>query len=106
MMNGFRVDDSALSAHGDAVEALTARLRTAAAAGSPLGLGAYGVIGQVFAAKAVDAANTTARSVARLAEGAGMIGDGVRATTWAYREAERRAAAPFHTLGAGGKDSG
>jgi hypothetical protein len=96
-MDGFRVDDGALSRHAQDVDALTARLRNAAGAGTPLGLDAYGVIGQVFAAAAVDAAATASRSVAQLAEGGQAIGDGVRAAVRDYQEAERRVAAPFGT---------
>jgi hypothetical protein len=106
MMDGFRVDHGVLAVHGEAIVALATRLRTAAAAGSPLGLGAYGVIGQVFATTAVDAAATTAQSVARLADGAGVLGEGVRATLREYQEAERRAMAPFRVLDGGGEGSG
>ncbi|TQM38072.1 hypothetical protein [Pseudonocardia cypriaca] len=94
-MDGFRFDDGVLSRHGQEVDALTARLRNASGAGSPLGLEAYGVIGQVFAAAAVDATATASRSVAELAEGGRAIGDGVRAVVRDYQEAERRVAAPF-----------
>ena len=96
-MDRIRLDDAVLSRHAQDLDALAARLRTAAAAGTPLGLEAYGVIGRVFAAAAVDATATTSRSVAGLAEGAQAIGDGVRATVRAYQEAERRIAAPFGT---------
>lgn len=94
-MDGFRLDDGALSQHARDVDALTARLRNAAGAGTPLGLDAYGVIGQVFAVAAVDAAAIASRSVAELAEGGQAIGDGVRAAVHDYQEAERRIAAPF-----------
>jgi hypothetical protein len=94
-MDGFRVDDGVLSQHAREVDALTARLRNAAGAGTPLGLGAYGLIGQVFAVAAVDAAATASRSVAELADGGQAFGDGVRAAIRDYQEAERRVAAPF-----------
>jgi hypothetical protein len=94
-MDGFRVDDGVLSLHAQDVDALTARLRNASAAGTPLGLAAYGVIGQVFAVAAVDAAATASASVAQLAEGGQALGDGVRAAVRDYQEAERRVAAPF-----------
>ncbi|QYN34312.1 hypothetical protein K1T35_38810 [Pseudonocardia sp. DSM 110487] len=94
-MDGFRVDDGVLSEHAREVDALTARLRNAAGAGTPLGLGAYGVIGQVFAVSAVDAAATASQSVAELADGGQAFGDGVRAAVRDYQEAERRVAAPF-----------
>jgi hypothetical protein len=95
-MDGFRFDDGPLSRHVQDVDSYTARLRTAADAGRPLGLGAYGLIGQVFAAAAVDATATASQSVAELAAGAQALGDGVRATVRDYQEAERRVAAPFH----------
>jgi hypothetical protein len=96
-MDGFRFDDAVLSRHAESLDALTARLQNAAGAGTPLGLGAYGLIGQVFAAAAVDAAATTSRSVAQLAEGGQALGDGVRAAIRDYQEAERSVAAPFGT---------
>jgi hypothetical protein len=94
-MDGFRFDDVPVARHAQDVDALTARLRTAADAGRPLGLEAYGLIGQVFAAAAVDATATASRSVAQLADGAQALGDGVRATVRDYQEAEQRVAAPF-----------
>jgi hypothetical protein len=102
-MDGFRVDDTILSRHAEDVDALTARMRNAAGAGTPLGLGAYGVIGQVFAVAAVDATATASRSVAQLAEGAQALGDGVRATIRDYQEAERRVATPFGGSRLGGR---
>jgi hypothetical protein len=94
--DGFRVDDAALAAHGDTVDALAARLRTAAGAAAPLGTAAYGVVGQVFAVAVVGATATASRSVARLADDAGALGAAVRVTGAGYRDAEQRAAAPFH----------
>lgn len=94
-MDGFRFDDAALSRHAQEVDALAVRLRPAADAGRPLGLAAYGVIGQVFAAAAVEATATASRSVAELAAGARALAGGVRATVRDYQEVERRVAAPF-----------
>jgi hypothetical protein len=96
-MDGFRVDDAALGRHAVEIDELTARMRTAARAGAPLGLGAYGLVGQLFAAAAAEATAATSRSVARLAEGAHGLGDGVRATLRGYLDAERRAASRFGT---------
>ena len=95
-MDGFRFDGGLLSQHAQDVDTFTARLRNAADGGRPLDLGAYGLIGQVFAAAAVDATATASRSVAELAAGAQALGEGVRATVRDYQEAERRVAAPFH----------
>jgi hypothetical protein len=94
-MDGFRYDDGPLSRHAQEVDAFTARMRNAAGAGTPLGLEAYGVIGQVFALAAVDATATASRSVAQLAEGTQAFGDGVRATVRDYQETEQRVSAPF-----------
>lgn len=97
-MHGFRFEEGDLSRHAREVDALTARLRTAAAAGTPLDLGAYGVIGRVFAVAAVDAAATASRSVGGLADGSRGLGEGVRAAVHEYLEAERRAAAALRGI--------
>jgi hypothetical protein len=94
-MDGFRFDDGLLSQHAQDVDTFTARLRNAADAGRPLDLGAYGLIGQVFAASAIEATATASRSVAEIAEGGQALGDGVRATVRDYQEVERRIAEPF-----------
>ncbi|GAA0918596.1 hypothetical protein [Pseudonocardia zijingensis] len=97
-MEGFRFEEDDLSRHAREVDALTARLRTAGGAGTPLDLGAYGVIGRVFAVAVVDAAGEASRSVGRLADGSRALGDGVRAAVHEYLEAERRAAAPLRGI--------
>jgi len=102
-MDGFRVDDAALAAHAADADRLAERVRRAADAGTPLALGAYGLVGQVFAVAAVDAAAAVSRSVARLADTAHGLGDGVRTGLEGYRDAERRAANAFGPAGEGGR---
>lgn len=102
-MDGFRVDDAAVSEHASVIDALTGRVRTAAAAGTPLGADAYGVVGRVFAVSAQAAASRSEQSLTQLAGCADRIGEDLRATLHRYREAERRAAALFRTEPEGGQ---
>jgi hypothetical protein len=88
MSDGFEVDAVVLHAHAGQVDALAARMRTAAAAARPLDLDAYGLIGQVFAGAASEAARAGSVVVAGLAEQAEAIADGVRASGAAYRGIE------------------
>lgn len=101
-MDGFRIDDTALGAHAGEVDRLAERMRMASRAGAPLGLHAYGLVGQVFAVAAGAATRTASRSVARLAAGAQCHGDGVRATVRGYLDAERGAAGRFGAGRGGG----
>jgi hypothetical protein len=93
MTAGFEVDDAVLHAHAGQVDALAARMRAVAAAARPLDPAAYGVIGQVFAGAASEAARAGSVVVAALAEQAGAIAHGVRASGAAYREIEDGTAA-------------
>jgi Excreted virulence factor EspC, type VII ESX diderm len=95
MTDGFEVDDVALHTHAAQVDALAARMRAVAAAARPLDLDAYGQIGQVFAGAASEAARAGSLAVGSLAEQARAIADGVRATSEAYRAAERRTTTCF-----------
>jgi hypothetical protein len=95
MTGGFEVDDGVLHAHAGQVDALAARMRAVAAAARPLDPAAYGVIGQVFAGAASEAARAGSVVVTALAEQAGSIADGVRASAAAYRELEHGTAAGF-----------
>ena len=96
-MDGFRVDVTTLGAHAGDVDRLAERMRRASRAGAPLGLHAYGLVGQVFAVAADAAARTASQAVARLADAAQGHGDGVRATARGYLDAERGAATTFGT---------
>ncbi len=98
MNGGFSVDLAGLDVHAQEVDKLAERMRLAAAAGRPLGLAAYGVVGQIFALAAMDATDIGSASVGRVATTAQQIGDGVRATRDAYRDVEDSAAATFRGL--------
>lgn len=98
MSDGFRVDDAALAAHGRAVDALAERVRAAAAAGRPLDLDAYGLVGRVFAGSATEAAAAGSAAVGRLAERVTAAAHGVTATREAYRRVEAGAAERFRDL--------
>jgi hypothetical protein len=93
--DGFRVDGAALHAHAAQVDELVARMRTVAAAARPLDLRAYGLVGQVFALAASDAAQAGSAVVGGLAEQAAAMAEGVRATSAAYRDAEHQNVAGF-----------
>jgi hypothetical protein len=94
-MPGFGVDAGALGTHAAKVDELTARMRSAAEAGRPLDIGAYGLVGQVFAAAVAGAAGNGSRTVGSLSDTARTIGDGVRATQADYLIVEERNAAVF-----------
>ena len=96
-MDGFLVDDAMLASHAGEVDRLAERMRLAAQAGAPLGLHAYGLVGQVVAAAADAATQVASQSVARLADAAQGHGDGVRATVRGYLAAEQGAATTFGT---------
>jgi hypothetical protein len=96
-MDGFLLDDGALSHHGTVLDGLGARMRTAAAAGTPLGPDAYGVVGQIFATGAVDAAAGMCTCIDHLAEAAEAIGNRIRDTLHDYQAAEARIASNFRT---------
>lgn len=92
---GFRVDEGELDAHARAVDRVADQVRAAAAAGRPLDLVAYGVLGQVFARAAVEAAEAGSATLADLVRETAGRGDGVRACRDAYRQVERRTADGF-----------
>ncbi|MEN3263270.1 type VII secretion target [Pseudonocardia sp.] len=95
MTDGFQVDGAALHAHAAQVDELAARMRTVAAAARPLDLTAYGLVGQVFALAASDAAQAGSAVVGGLAEQAAAMAHGVRATCAAYRDVEHQNIAGF-----------
>lgn len=95
MSDGFRVDDEALDAHARQVDALVGRMRVAADAGRPLDIGAYGLIGQVFAAAVAGATRNGSRSVGGLSEVVQGVADGLRAGRTEYLGVEQRLAASF-----------
>lgn len=98
MTHDFEVDGAALDAHAAQVDELAARMRMAAAAARPLDITAYGMVGQVFARSAGEAARAGSEIVGSLAEQAGAMADGLRAAGAAYRDAEQRNAAALGGL--------
>lgn len=92
-MTGFRVDPGFLDAQAGRMDRVADRVRAAAAVGLPLDLGAYGVLGRVFALAALDAASTGASAVDRLAGQATEHAERLRAAAADYRRAEQAAAA-------------
>lgn len=90
MSGGFAVDHDALATHIRQVDELAARMRTAADAGAPLDLLAYGIVGQVFAQAADGATRLGSLTVGGLADLTRELGDGVRATRADYLSMERR----------------
>ena len=95
MSEGFHVDPDALDAHARRVDRLAGQLRLAAIAGRPLGLAAYGIVGQVFALAAAAAANTGTIAVTGLAARATAQAAAVQAAGHDYRYQERSTAAGF-----------
>jgi hypothetical protein len=89
MSAGFRVDPDALDRSARQVDALAGRIRAAAGAGEPLALGAYGLVGQVFALAAAYAASAGSAAVAGLAERAAEHGTQLRVAAAGYRRTEQ-----------------
>ncbi len=98
MNGGFQVDGAALGTHATTVDGLAQRTRAAAAAGRPLDLGAYGLIGQAFAGSAADAARAGSAVLGELAERIAATAHGVAATREAYWRVELAAADRFRGL--------
>ncbi len=92
-MTGFRVDPDAVDAHARRVDALADRVRAAAAGGRPLELGAYGIVGQVFALAVVSAAGSGSTAVGQLAAQAAEHARRLREVAADYRRAEHGAVA-------------
>ena len=95
MNGGFRVDPELLDGHAARVDALAERVGRAAGVARPLGLSAYGLIGQVFAVAAVGAARSGSDAVGRVAARAVAHADGMRRARDEYRAVERQTAAGF-----------
>lgn len=98
MSAGFRVPHEVLDAQARGVDELAGRMRVAADAGRPIDVGAYGVVGQVFAAAAVTASAVGSAAVGLLADGTSAIADGLRATRAGYAQAEGRNIGTFRGL--------
>lgn len=95
MTDGFRVDGDALAAQAARADGLADRMRRAADAGRPLDVGAYGVVGQMFAVAVAGATGDSSVAVAGLAELTAGLGDELRATHADYRRVEDRNRATF-----------
>lgn len=95
MTDGFRVNGPTLDEHARQVDRLADRMRLAAEAARPLDPGAYGIVGQMFAAAVAGATLDSSRSVAGLAELTAGLGDELRATHADYRRVEERNRASF-----------
>ncbi|MCW2721224.1 type VII secretion target [Pseudonocardia sp.] len=90
MNDGFRVDDAAIAAHIGTVDAMASRVQVAAAAGRPLDVDAYGLVGQLFAGAAAEAAATGSAAVGDLARQATALVEGLRTSRAAYLDADAR----------------
>jgi hypothetical protein len=92
---GFRIDPDLLAAHARGVDALAERIRRSTAAARPLDLGAYGVLGQVFALAALGAADSGSVAVRQLAERTAGHAARLRASRESYLGQERQGSAGF-----------
>jgi hypothetical protein len=92
---GFRVDGSTLDEHALLVDGFAETMHRAAEAGRPLGLDAYGLIGQVFTITAAGAAEQASAAVGDLARRYDALRDGVRASRDAYLLVEGANAGQF-----------
>jgi hypothetical protein len=90
-VTGFRVDPDTVDAHARRVDALADRVRAAAAAGRPLELGTYGIVGQVFALAVVSAASSGSTAVGQLATQAAEHARRLHEVAADYRRAEHGA---------------
>ena len=98
MSTGFRVDPDILDVYASRVTALAERVRATARPEQPLGLGAYGVVGPVFAAAAAAAAEAGSTAADRAADRGAALAERLHAAGADYRQAERAAAAGLRGL--------
>jgi len=98
MTDGFRVDLDELAAHAGTVDGYAARMGEIAGAAQPLGLHAYGIVGQSFAETAARTAEICSVAVASLATLIQDFGDRLRSTAAAYQAVDDRAAASFEGI--------
>lgn len=95
MSDGFTVVDGALDRHATNVDGHATTMHRVAEAARPLGLHAYGLIGQVFAATVAGTVADGSAAIRELSRGVEGIADGVRACSDAYQEADRHNASGF-----------
>ncbi len=95
MTGGFHVEPGRLDGHAGQLDAHAARMRQVVDAAQPLGLDAYGIVGQAFAATAARAAGTCSAAVADLSELAQDFGARLRGCSVDYRAVDELVAASF-----------
>lgn len=95
---GFCVDPDRLHAHAARVDGHAARVTEIATAAQPLGLHAYGLVGQAFAGTVQQTAQACSAGVASLAALVQDFGDRLRRVAEEYRAADEAAAAGFRGI--------
>lgn len=95
MSDGFTVDPDTLDAHADRVGEYAGHLRRAAGVAQPLDTAAFGLIGQLFATRAIAAAERSSAAVGSLSDTADEYTGDLAACVADYLLVERRIAALF-----------
>ena len=98
MSDGFTVDPESLSGHSESVDGYAGHLRTVAAAARPIGIGAYGLVGQAFAGSAVDAATRGCDALGELANAAAAYRGDLQACLSDYLLVDREVADAFRAI--------
>lgn len=98
MTDGFTVDPETLAAHGARVGEYSGHLRRAAGVARPLGSHAFGLIGQLFAGEAIEAAARSSAAVGGLSDTADAYARDLAGCVADYLLAERRVAALFEAV--------
>ncbi|GAA5169754.1 hypothetical protein GCM10023321_65870 [Pseudonocardia eucalypti] len=80
----YRVADEDLAKHETHLNGLSGRMRQATRAASPISPAAYGLIGQIFAARTADAETKAAQAVNQLAQAVNADGTRIKDTRIAY----------------------
>jgi hypothetical protein len=95
MSDGFTVDPETLAAHGARVGEYAGHLRRAAGVARPLDTHAFGLVGQLFAGEAIEAAAVSSAAVGALSDTADEYARDLAGCVADYLLAERRIAALF-----------
>jgi hypothetical protein len=98
MSEGFFVDGAAVEKHVAKMAELATDVRTAAGIAQPLRRDAYGLIGQLFAARIDETARAASQAVADIAEVVHRSGEGVQVGYESYRTIDRTIARLFETM--------
>jgi len=96
---GFAVDLDELHVHTRYVDGLAARMAEVSGAAQPLGLHAYGLVGQAFARTTARTAAAGSATVDDMAQVSALFGERLLATAQAYRRVDEDAAAGFRDIG-------